>query len=604
MMSQARKRKEPGQSKLKIIWFFLRPYKLQVVALFVMAGIAGLLETATAAAIYPVVSLGLNIEALQDNALLSLIMRIADISPLQDSFITYCILAILLAVLAFAFKALNLYFSVHLGVTVVMRMKEMVFGKQLKADYQHFLDEKQGGMVYNTVIAAREVELLIIYTAKIMTEMILIISLFILLFTMNWKGTMLAVLLAAGYYLVTSYIGINISYATSVGRVKTATNEIVILNELISGIKQVKVNLLENDWTKRFQTAVRQYYTYLKKGRVWSEIPSPGLWLVLFTFLGIVAIILRAQNPAGFTPLVPLFGTFAFAMLRLLAPITSLGFLRMQIMAAMPNVELTYSTLHKKFDTIKDGDRELESFNRDIRFENIYFTHKDRSTTINEVSMTLEKGKITAIVGPSGAGKTTIVDLILRLFDPDKGEIKIDGINLKEYRISSWLSKIGLVSQDAFVFHDSIKNNITIGVGGYSEEQIIEAAESANAHAFILEFPQGYDTIVGERGMKLSGGQKQRIAIARAILKKPDILILDEATSNLDNISEALVQEAINRISKERTVIVVAHRLSTIINADKIVVLENGRVVEEGTHNKLIKRKGVYWNLYKSQEDA
>ena len=604
MMSQARKRKEPGQSKLKIIWFFLRPYKLQVVALFVMAGIAGLLETATAAAIYPVVSLGLNIEALQDNALLSLIMRIADVSPLQDSFITYCILAILLAVLAFAFKALNLYFSVHLGVTVVMRMKEMVFGKQLKADYQHFLDEKQGGMVYNTVIAAREVELLIIYTAKIMTEMILIISLFILLFTMNWKGTMLAVLLAAGYYLVTSYIGINISYATSVGRVKTATNEIVILNELISGIKQVKVNLLENDWTNRFQTAVRQYYTYLKKGRVWSEIPSPGLWLVLFTFLGIVAIILRAQNPAGFTPLVPLFGTFAFAMLRLLAPITSLGFLRMQIMAAMPNVELTYSTLHKKFDTIKDGDRELESFNRDIRFENIYFTHKDRSTTINEVSMTLEKGKITAIVGPSGAGKTTIVDLILRLFDPDKGEIKIDGINLKEYRISSWLSKIGLVSQDAFVFHDSIKNNITIGVGGYSEEQIIEAAESANAHAFILEFPQGYDTIVGERGMKLSGGQKQRIAIARAILKKPDILILDEATSNLDNISEALVQEAINRISKERTVIVVAHRLSTIINADKIVVLENGRVVEEGTHNKLIKRKGVYWNLYKSQEDA
>ena len=604
MMSQARKRKEPGQSKLKIIWFFLRPYKLQVVALFVMAGIAGLLETATAAAIYPVVSLGLNIEALQDNALLSLIMRIADVSPLQDSFITYCILAILLAVLAFAFKAFNLYFSVHLGVTVVMRMKEMVFGKQLKADYQHFLDEKQGGMVYNTVIAAREVELLIIYTAKIMTEMILIISLFILLFTMNWKGTMLAVLLAAGYYLVTSYIGINISYATSVGRVKTATNEIVILNELISGIKQVKVNLLENDWTKRFQTAVRQYYTYLKKGRVWSEIPSPGLWLVLFTFLGIVAIILRAQNPAGFTPLVPLFGTFAFAMLRLLAPITSLGFLRMQIMAAMPNVELTYSTLHKKFDTIKDGDRELESFNRDIRFENIYFTHKDRSTTINEVSMTLEKGKITAIVGPSGAGKTTIVDLILRLFDPDKGEIKIDGINLKEYRISSWLSKIGLVSQDAFVFHDSIKNNITIGVGGYSEEQIIEAAESANAHAFILEFPQGYDTIVGERGMKLSGGQKQRIAIARAILKKPDILILDEATSNLDNISEALVQEAINRISKERTVIVVAHRLSTIINADKIVVLENGRVVEEGTHNKLIKRKGVYWNLYKSQEDA
>lgn len=604
MMNQTIKKKEPGQSKLKIIWFFLRPYKLQVVALFILAVIAGLLETATAASIYPVVSLGLNIEAVQDNALLSLIMRVAQVSPLQDSFITYCILVIILATLAFAFKALNLYFTVHLGVTVVTRMKETVFKKQLKADYQYYLDEKQGGMVYTTVIATREVEVLIISVAKIMSEMILIISLFILLFTMNWKGTLLAVLLAGGYYLITRYIGINISYATSMGRVKTGTTEIIILNELINGIKQVKVNLLENDWIKRFQTAVRQYYAFLKKGKVWSEIPTPGLWLILFAFLAIIAIILRAQNPAGFTPLVPLFGTFAFAMLRLLAPITSLGFLRMQIMSAMPNAELTYSTLNKKFDTIKDGDRELESFNRDIRFEHVYFTHKERSPTVQDVSITLEKGKITAIVGPSGAGKTTIVDLILRLFDPDKGEIKIDGVNLKEYRISSWLSKIGLVSQDAFIFHDSVKNNITLGIKGYSKEQIVEAAESAKSHDFILEFPQGYDTIVGERGMKLSGGQKQRIAIARAILKKPDILILDEATSNLDNISEALVQEAINRISKERTVIVVAHRLSTIINADKILVLENGQVAEEGTHSKLMKRKGVYWNLYKSQENA
>jgi subfamily B ATP-binding cassette protein MsbA len=602
MMSQTEKTKEPEQSKFKIMWFFLRPYKLQVLALFILAVIAGLLETATAASIYPVVSLGLNIESVQDNSLLSLIMRLSEVSPLRDSFITFCILAIVLAILAFAFKSLNLYFTVHLGVTVVTRMKENVFQKQLRADYQYFIEEKQGRLVYNTVVAARDIEVLIISVAKIMSEVILVISIFALLFTMNWKGSMLAVLLAGGYYLVIRHIGINISYATSKGRVKTATTEIVILNELIDGIKQVKVNLLEADWARKFQTAVRQYYAFLKKGRVWSEIPSPGLWMGLFVFLSIVAIILRAQNPAGFTPLVPLLGTFAFAMLRMLGPITSLGTLRMQIMSAMPNAELTYWTLQKRFDTIQDGDTELKSFDREIRFEHVEFTHKDRSATIKDVDITLEKGKITAIVGPSGAGKTTVVDLLLRLYDPDKGEIKIDGINIKKYRISSWLSKIGLVSQDTFIFHDSVKNNITLGIEGYSEEQIFQAAESANAHDFILEFPQGYDTMVGERGMKLSGGQKQRIAIARAILKKPEILILDEATSNLDNISEASVQEAISRISKERTVIIIAHRLSTIINADKIVVLDSGQVVEEGKHKQLMARKGAYWKLYRIQE--
>ena len=187
---------------------------------------------------------------------------------------------------------------------------------------------------------------------------------------------------------------------------------------------------------------------------------------------------------------------------------------------------------------------------------------------------------------------------------PDQGQISIDGVNLKEYKLSSWLSRIGLVSQDTFVFHDSIRNNITFGVDGYSEEQITQAAKSANAHDFILEFPQGYDTIVGERGMMLSGGQMQRIAIARAIIKKPDILILHEATSALDNVSQALVQEAFNKISKDRTVVMVAHRLSTIIGAEKIVALENGRVMEEGTHSELMMKKGVYWNLYKSQEST
>tara|TARA_B100000315_G_C14557865_1_gene579074 strand:+ start:26 stop:1291 length:1266 start_codon:yes stop_codon:yes gene_type:complete len=420
---------------------------------------------------------------------------------------------------------------------------------------------------------------------------------------MNWKGAMLVTLIGVGYYFITQYVGTRISYATGKGKAEKSTSEHVILNEVFNGIKQIKVFLTQSDWVRRFNRTVRDYYAYYRRNMVWNEIPAYSLWVLLFATIATMAIILRMQNPTGFTPLLPLFGTFAFAVLRLLPPIANFGSLRMQIMSALPNAELTYAVLSKQLSTIKDGEREFKTFTSNIQFDNVSFTHKGRPKTIKDVSITLEKGKTTAIVGPSGGGKTTIADLLLRLFDADKGQIRIDGVNLKEYKLSSWLNRVGVVSQDTFVLHDTIKNNITFGSDGYSDEEVIQASKSANAHDFILEFPQGYDTIVGERGMKLSGGQKQRVAIARAIIRKPDILILDEATSALDNIAQASVQEAINKISKKRTVIVIAHRLSTIIDAEKIIVVENGLVMEAGTHKELMEKRGAYWSLYKSQEN-
>ena len=592
-----------GESKLKTLRFFLKPYKWRVVTLFVLASIIGVLETACVATIYPLVSLGLNIEAGQDNILLSLVATIAAISPLEDAFLSYCILIILLAIMVFIVKIINVYLSAHLTTNVVTKVKERLFEKQLKADYQYFLDQKQGGLVYTTTTATDAVSALMTAVAKILSEILLITFIFILLFSMNWKGAILVTLVGAGYYFVTQYLGAKVSYVTGIGKAETATREHIILNEVFNGIKQIKVFLTQGDWVEKFSGTVRQYYAYYRKHIIWTEIPAHSLWLLLFSSIAIIALILRIQNPVGFTPLLPLFGTFAFALLRLLPPIANFGKLRMQVMSLLPNAELAYSALNKQFATIKDGEKELSSFTHSIVLDHVSFAHKDRSTTIKDVSMTLEKGKTTAIVGPSGAGKTTIVDLLLRLFDPDRGEIRIDGVNLREYRLSSWLTRIGFVSQDTFILHDTVRNNITFGLDGYLDKAVTQAAKSANAHDFILEFPQEYDTIVGERGMKLSGGQQQRIAIARAVIKKPDILILDEATSALDNVSQALVQEAINKISKSRTVIVIAHRLSTIKDADKIIVLENGQVMEEGIHKELMERKGAYWGLYKSQEN-
>ncbi|UCH72146.1 MAG: ATP-binding cassette domain-containing protein, partial [Thermoplasmatales archaeon] len=207
----------------------------------------------------------------------------------------------------------------------------------------------------------------------------------------------------------------------------------------------------------------------------------------------------------------------------------------------------------------------------------------------------------TALVGPSGSGKSTIVNLLLRLYDVKEGGVYIDNLNIKDYDIFSFLQKVGFVGQETFIYNASIKENIAFG-GEYTDFEIMDAARLANADEFIENFPDGYDTIVGDQGMRLSGGEKQRIAIARAMIRKPEILILDEATSSLDNVSENTVQKAINKVSKNCTTFIIAHRLSTIQNADIINVLDKGKIVEKGTHEELIRKKGRYWDLHNIQK--
>ena len=603
-MTQIENKKDFSQSKLKTIWFFLKPYKLHALALFILSLIIGVLETACVGAIYPLVSVGLDIQSGPDNALISAIIKMAELFPMQDAFVSFCILFLLLAVIIFIVKIINTYVTVYTSSYIALKAKERIFEKQMHADYQYFLDQKQGGLVYAATTAPESLMSLVYFVAKLMSQMLLMLFIFALLYSISWRGTIAVLLAGVVYYVITQYIGTKISYVTGARAAEAGQRERVVLNEVYNGIKQIKVFLTQGDWVKGHKSAVHDYFYYYRKNAVWSELPTHLVTLFVFSAVGITGLLLWIQNPGSFTPLLPLFGTFAFALLRLLPPISDFGKLRMQIMNDLPKAEIVYSILNQRLDNIKEGERELRSFTSDIQFDNVCFSHKGRSETVKDASITFEKAKTTAIVGPSGGGKTTVVDLLLRLFDPDRGEIKIDDVNLKEYRLSSWLSKVGFVGQETFTIHDSVRNNITFGPDRYTDEEIIQAARSANAHDFILEFPEGYDTIVGERGMKLSGGQKQRTAIARAIIRKPEILIFDEATSALDNIAEAAVQEAIGEISKERTVIVIAHRLSTVVNADKIVVLEDGQVMEEGTHSELMKRGGAYYNLYKKAEES
>ncbi len=242
----------------------------------------------------------------------------------------------------------------------------------------------------------------------------------------------------------------------------------------------------------------------------------------------------------------------------------------------------------------------LDEFSQGIRLDHVSFSYGDR-TIINDVTLDIPKGKMVALVGPSGAGKSTLADLIARFYDVQQGRIMLDGNDIRDYRQDDLHRLMGIVTQESILFNDTVYNNIKFGVEDAREEDIINAAKIANAHEFIERLPMGYETNIGDRGAKLSGGQRQRIAIARAVLKNPPIMILDEATSALDTESERLVQEALTHLMKNRTSIVIAHRLSTIQFADKIVVLQDGEIVEEGTHNELINKKSTYSHLCELQ---
>ncbi|MGL5033657.1 MAG: ABC transporter ATP-binding protein, partial [Microcystaceae cyanobacterium] len=251
---------------------------------------------------------------------------------------------------------------------------------------------------------------------------------------------------------------------------------------------------------------------------------------------------------------------------------------------------------------LPNGSKVYETFNSELKLENVTFTFPNSSEPVlKNLNLRIKKGMTTAIVGSSGSGKSTTVDLILRFYDPDRGSIKIDGGDVKEFQLHSWRKAIAIVSQDTFLFNTSIRENIAYGRPDATDAEIGTAIRKAYLEDFIQTLPNGLDTVVGNRGTRLSGGQRQRIAIARALLCDPDILILDEATSALDSKSEQIVQKAIEEISGDRTVIMIAHRLSTIQKADKIVVMDNGEIVESGTHIELINLQGMYYSLYKAQ---
>lgn len=562
----------------------------------------GIIETVNVAVLYPILTYSLDEQSTQSsNFFFTLINNLAKAIPVDDPLIANCILYIILALLSFLFGIAYVLISTRITSKIVNASKQKIFNKYTNSDYQFFVDNKQGDLLYNISRAPTFITQLLELLTRMFVDIILSISIFILLLSISLTGTIVIMIGGVGYYYFTKYLSQKVSYITGTGRYKASTRENVIVNEFINGIKQIKVFETFPYWRTQFNKAVDDFWKLWRKDAFWLQTPGLMLNLLLFSSLVIVVIIIRIQNPVNFVSIIPVFGTFAFATLKLMPRLSSLGSYRMQIMSALPNVEVVHAVLKdESYTKIKNGTDKFIELHSGIELKNVKFAYKKRGEVLHNVSLKIEKGRMTAIVGASGSGKSTIVDLMLRLYDVDEGGMYIDGKNIKDYDITTILKKSGFVSQETFIYHASIRDNITFG-NEYKEQEIVEAAKLADAHEFVQQFPEKYDTLVGDRGVKLSGGQKQRIAIARAMIRKPEILILDEATSSLDNVSENIVQRAIDKVSKKCTTVIIAHRLSTIQNADIIYVLDKGKIVEFGTHDQLMENGGEYWHLYNIQ---
>jgi subfamily B ATP-binding cassette protein MsbA len=360
----------------------------------------------------------------------------------------------------------------------------------------------------------------------------------------------------------------------------------------------VKTFVRENLEYDRFSGAVEDSFQSAKKRILIASFFVPTIGFIAFLtslvllWYGGREVIIGNISPGEMIAFI-LYATI------IAGPMGSFARMFTRIQEGMGASQRIFEILDTKAEVADPEDaRPLPPIEGRVEIDAVHFHYQEEKEVLRGISFTAEPGQTIAIVGPSGAGKSTLVQLIHRFYDPIAGEIRIDGIPLKEIQLASYWQQIGIVPQETILFGGSIRANIEYAKPSASDEEIVSAAKSANAHQFIVECPDGYETIVGEKGIRLSAGQRQRIAIARAILKDPRLLILDEATSALDNESEQLVQEALERLMKDRTSFVIAHRLSTIHNADRIIVIDEGKMVESGNHTDLMEKKGLYHRLY------
>jgi len=513
-------------------------------------------------------------------------------------------LILLTTLLRLSFTYLGRLYSYICQFTLQYQLRLRLF-EQLQALSLSYFAKTRAGVLANSLTneifqVGLAFEVISIFVTRGSTLLAYLVSMFLL----SWQLTIISV-------LVFSLLSVGLS--TLLSRVREASFEkseasgsfTSVSLEFINGIRTVQAFAAQDFERKRFYSANLQVLKAANKSRAAQALVEPLTEGAATTMLiGMLIIAFAILIPSGQLQAASLL-TFLFVLLRLMPLVRQVNGARAKLSSfqgSLSNIKELLRSDNKPY--LQNGKVPFSGLKRAIEFVSVDFGYDAKSPVLHDITLSIQQGQMTALIGASGAGKTTLADLIPRFYDPTQGQILINGIDLRELEINSLRRKLAVVSQDTFIFNTSVRNNIAYAVETADEAAIWEAARLANALEFMQELPEGFDTQLGDRGVRLSGGQRQRIAIARALLRDPEILILDEATSALDSVSERLIQESLEKLSAGRTVIAIAHRLSTIIRADKVVVLEQGRIVEQGRYQELLEQRGRLWRYHQMQHEV
>jgi ATP-binding cassette, subfamily B, bacterial MsbA len=593
-----RDRKKPD--KRKFVLELLSPYKKYIALLLVLSFFAAALDGISIGMLVPLLS---GIQQIKNYGqlpeILQSIIKIFSAYPIEKQIL----LSLTLVVLALVLKNLVLTVFYYLAYWLTARTTEDLRGRVvdtlMTVGIGFFDNVKTGELVENIIYNTMLTDEAIRKSIEIINQITSFILLLALLVVFSWKLTGVTIALSA---VIAFGVSIYIKKISLYGlRLIDSGKELTAsLQENLTGIYVIKSFAKEKEQARGLKAQIGTHASNqlnLNFSNFMVHVITEALGVLAIAVLFLIAI---KGSDMDYRLVLTQMLPFIYILARIIPVIKQINQSRGIIASRIPALDAVYdlARLDNK-PVLKDGDKQYEGLGSGIRFESVTFSYdNDERAALTDADFFIPKGKTTAIVGKSGAGKSTIINLLLRFYDPQTGRILIDEEPLGGFRVESYRRSIGIVSQDTFIFNDTVRNNIAFGLAGERSDEIItDAARRAGADEFISRLPRGYDTILGERGVRLSGGQRQRISIARAILKNPEILVLDEATSSLDTRTEELIHNAITDLSRNRTVVIIAHRLSTIKNADQLIVLKDGKVSETGSEPELMELKGEYYNL-------